>query len=1781
MARPSRPKDKSSGASPRRRARVEELEPRVLLSADSPFSALESVLTDAVHGTLESADPSFANSEALTGAAEHASSYELVFIDAGVEDRESLIEDLLERRADDSVRIEVVVLDSDRDGIDQISEALASRSNIDAVHVVSHGTDEGIQLGSSWLSGESLDSYEESVASWRSVLSEDADLLLYGCNLAGSADGKALIEQLAILTGADVAASVDATGAALFGGDWDLEHTTGSVEADIAFSAGARAAYGGVLDGTAIWTDNASSTPGTSEFDGANFSGPAPTADVSGEWQVMAGAEAPTRDEKIVVGVDDTGKLQVLVWNGASWTTNAPAGIGTGTVSDFRKWGFDVAYESQSGDALLTYNDGAGGIGYSVWNGTSWSAPQTLTPPIAGEAEQMKLAADPTSDEMVLVMSNANNRVFAFVWDGDAWNGGDHFPMGDGSVDSTDISVAYEQLSGTPMVVFGGSNEDLHYRQWNGSTWSGGGISDPAGGPSDRAQWTAIAADPNSDRIALAVATEFNTAWLTVWDGSSWDTAVLASNNTLHTDRQNVAVTFEASSGEAIAAYTRFSDRAILYQTWAPGAGWSGELRGPTFTTHPDSITLDSDPNSDAVMLSVLEQNRQVGFSLWDGSTFGAIQSLGANAGTNFAQPYLFLWEQGPIQTPVSFSSLWVSTADPFPGGPGPWSAGDIASFGDPGLLLEPAGTAGTFSLAFDVDRFSAGTDIDAIHYVGNDIQIGASSFQLRAGDLLLSVSDNSARFQSGSPVLDVGFSNDLTVAKEDVFVFRPDVAGDYSSGTFAELLVNPNGDHFSGITLIERNVRVGDVDLQAGDFLFSRENGGNQNSVFLFETTDVGALTAGTTRLLLNGSDPGVGISERIYGIDLIEERSSIGGRVLQAGTLVLTFEGAGTAGGLGVGEYDVIALNVSQTTWIAGSNNGVATASLLASPATGGWPGGGSLDGLTLGQPASVIANAAPVLTPSAPSLTTITEDESDPTGDLVSAILGSSVTDADGVGQPGIAITGLTSSNGTWQYDTGSGWTDVGAVSNTSALLLRGTDRVRFVPDWRNADSASFDFRAWDLTTGAAGALADTSSPGGSSAFSVATDTASITVTGVNDAPFLIALATPVLDDVDENAGPPAGAVGTLISDLVALFGTGGIDNVLDVDTGAVAGLAIVDADASNGTWHYSTDGGVSWQLLGSPSDASSRLLAADADTRLYFQANAGFDGTITDAITFRAWDQSSGVNGGTADTSTLDATSAFSGLTDTADITVIDVNVAPSGTDRTVVTDEDVPYTFTTADFGFSDVDGDLLQGVVITTLPGAGTLRNGGSVLIGGETISEADITAGNLTFTPAPQASGAGYATFTFQVQDDGGAPGIDTDPTPNTITIDVTPLNDAPTLTPSTPTLTTISEDDLASPGDLISDLLGTSVSDVDGGAIEGLAVTGLSSGNGTWQFSTDGGSSWSDVPPALSNANALLLRATDRVRRGRNAGRYVYQRRHHRVLRSGRHRLDHRDCRQRRPGARTVVADAADDRRERPEQRRRAGGQPAGRLGDRCRHGRDRRHRDHLADQRQRHLAVLARRRNELERHSAHGLERQRPAAACQRSRPLRPRRPERRHRLLRLSRLGSDDRRGRQPGRHLEQWRHDGLLGRDRHGLDHGHRRQRRARARCQRQHDAGRCRGIQSQPRWRQRRGDHRQRGGRSHHGHRCRRRRGHRGDRRRRQQRQLAVLDRWRNDLDGLRRGLEQRRRAARYRRPGALRAERRLHRLRGNARLPSLGPDDRGERADRRRCLDEWRLDGL
>jgi len=134
----------------------------------------------------------------------------------------------------------------------------------------------------------------------------------------------------------------------------------------------------------------------------------------------------------------------------------------------------------------------------------------------------------------------------------------------------------------------------------------------------------------------------------------------------------------------------------------------------------------------------------------------------------------------------------------------------------------------------------------------------------------------------------------------------------------------------------------------------------------------------------------------------------------------------------------------------------------------------------------------------------------------------------------------------------------------------------------------------------------------------------------------------------------------------------------------------------------------------------------------------------------------------------------------GGSDTATVTVsVGNNTPPTGADHTVVTAEDTGRSFSAADFGFADADaGQTLAAVRIDALPVLGTLTLNGSAVTAGQIVSAADL--GALVYTPELNANGNAHATFTFSVQDSAGA----FDAAPNTITVDVTPVNDAPSAT-------------------------------------------------------------------------------------------------------------------------------------------------------------------------------------------------------------------------------------------------------------------------------------------------------------------------------------------------------------------------------------------------------------
>ncbi|WP_042422059.1 DUF4347 domain-containing protein [Comamonas granuli] len=126
--------------------------------------------------------------------------------------------------------VQVHVLDASGDVLAQIITLLADQTGLSAIHLFGHGSAGSLHLGATRLNASNLPEFADALARIGAALSDDGDILLYGCDVAQGTAGAELIGRLAQATGADIAASTDTTGASALGGNWVLEAASGTVD---------------------------------------------------------------------------------------------------------------------------------------------------------------------------------------------------------------------------------------------------------------------------------------------------------------------------------------------------------------------------------------------------------------------------------------------------------------------------------------------------------------------------------------------------------------------------------------------------------------------------------------------------------------------------------------------------------------------------------------------------------------------------------------------------------------------------------------------------------------------------------------------------------------------------------------------------------------------------------------------------------------------------------------------------------------------------------------------------------------------------------------------------------------------------------------------------------------------------------------------------------------------------------------------------------------------------------------------------------------------------------------------------------------------------------------------------------------------------------------------------------------------------------------------------------------------------------------------------------------
>jgi VCBS repeat-containing protein len=310
---------------------------------------------------------------------------------------------------------------------------------------------------------------------------------------------------------------------------------------------------------------------------------------------------------------------------------------------------------------------------------------------------------------------------------------------------------------------------------------------------------------------------------------------------------------------------------------------------------------------------------------------------------------------------------------------------------------------------------------------------------------------------------------------------------------------------------------------------------------------------------------------------------------------------------------------------------------------------------------------------------------------------------------------------------------------------------------------------------------------------------TTSVTINITGTNDAPVIGALDgnSVTYTEGDGSVGVDALANATVSDIDSANFDQGSLtvaitgalaEDVLRIDPGSS------DISVSSGTLSYSgtpigtvTGNGVGGSALVFAFNADATPAAVQALIHAIQYVNAGGDDPIAGTRTL-TWTLVDGGGQALGGTDTVSVTSS---------VEVIAVNDPPSGVAHTLTFVEDIPHVFAAADFTYTDPENDGLFSVTITDLPGPGVgtiyydadAGGGGFAPVAispGQTFTLDDLNQGRLTYVPALNANGDNYASFTYQVRDDGGTDhgGADYDTSADTITIDLTAVNDAPTVT-------------------------------------------------------------------------------------------------------------------------------------------------------------------------------------------------------------------------------------------------------------------------------------------------------------------------------------------------------------------------------------------------------------
>lgn len=344
-------------------------------------------------------------------------------------------------------------------------------------------------------------------------------------------------------------------------------------------------------------------------------------AQVGNQWVLSGSSDVSgifTR-QVIISTVDSTRKAITA-------TVTWPQGTSTATVTAsgrLTNWLAAITPTTTSGPIMMAYSKTTTTPFYRIWDGTAWGA-EASAQTVVGNINYIVLKSARTRNESILGVQTSTGAIYVQVWNGTSW--GNLTQVGTGPTTTRSFDISYEKNTDRALITYS-SGVDFAYRIWDGSTLSAE-TAVAASPTTGTLNWLETRQNPlsTSNEIAMILLDANADVYGMRWTGSTWDTmgtAAVWDATASNAARKGIDVEYEQTSGEAMFMWGDSVATDQYYRMWngvALGANTLLDIAAEGGV--PNWLQLAARPNSDEIMLGVVDAGADLNTRKWSGTAW-------------------------------------------------------------------------------------------------------------------------------------------------------------------------------------------------------------------------------------------------------------------------------------------------------------------------------------------------------------------------------------------------------------------------------------------------------------------------------------------------------------------------------------------------------------------------------------------------------------------------------------------------------------------------------------------------------------------------------------------------------------------------------------------------------------------------------------------------------------------------------------------------------------------------------------------------------------------------------------------------------------------------------------------------------------------------------------------------------------------------------------------------------------------------------------------------------